>query len=186
MDESLNDDVIGPMDEVQHATVIGPMDESAHEDVVSPMDGENAVVNEVPAPSLFHVMNLDSVLYDLTDASPQAHLIEAESPYRYLVIPIALPDAIALQQAHSQLETRRPTTHELMTAILGRLQVDVIAVRIVRYEQGVFYAELELMTAKGREIFDCRTSDALALAYRQIVPAPVLCADEVFQRYFSD
>ncbi|HEY7932029.1 MAG TPA: bifunctional nuclease family protein [Acidimicrobiales bacterium] len=186
MNESLNDDVIGPVDEAPHASVVGPIDGSVHEDVTSPTDGAVATVDEVSAPTVFHVMNLDSVLYDLTDASPQAHLIEAESPYRYLVIPIALPDAIALQQALSQLETRRPTTHELMTAILGRLQVDVIAVRIVRYEQGVFYAELELMTAKGREVFDCRTSDALALAYRQIVPAPVLCADEVLQRYFGD
>ncbi|MDE3008022.1 MAG: bifunctional nuclease family protein [Acidobacteriota bacterium] len=174
------------MDESPHETVVGPMDESTHEDVVGPMDGATPTRGEETAPTVYHVMNLDSVLYDLTDASPQAHLIESESPYRYLVIPIALADAIALQQALSRLETRRPTTHELMTSILGRLQVDVIAVRIVRYEQGVFFAELELMTAKGREIFDCRTSDALALAYRQIVPAPVLCADEVFQRYFGD
>ncbi|HUY43447.1 MAG TPA: bifunctional nuclease family protein [Acidimicrobiales bacterium] len=134
----------------------------------------------------FRVMTLDSVLYDLTDPSPQAHLIEAESPYRYLVIPVALPDAIALQAALTRLEGRRPSTHELMTTVLGRLQVDVIAVRIVRYQAGVFYAELELMTAKGREVFDCRTSDALTLAYRQVVPAPVLCADEVFEVYFRD
>ncbi len=134
----------------------------------------------------YRVFTLDSVLYDLTDASPQAHLIEAESPYRYLVIPMALPDAISLQQALSGIEGRRPSTHELMRDVLGRLQVDVIAVRIVRFEGGVFFAELELMTAKGREIFDCRTSDALTLAYRQMVPAPVLCAEDVLETYFRD
>lgn len=139
-----------------------------------------------PPHATFRVMTLDSVLYDLTDPSPQAHLVEAESPYRYLVIPVALPDAIALQAALTRVEGRRPSTHELMTSILGRLQVDVIAVRIVRYDGGVFYAELELMTAKGREIIDCRTSDALTLAYRQIVPAPVLCADEVLEVYFRE
>ena len=52
----------------------------------------------------FHVMRFESVLYDLTDPSPMVHLLEAESPFRYLVIPIALADAVALQLAHSQIE----------------------------------------------------------------------------------
>ncbi|HVB19624.1 MAG TPA: bifunctional nuclease family protein [Acidimicrobiales bacterium] len=163
------------------------MDESAASESVdaAPEAPVDETVIDVPA-TTFRVMTLDSVLYDLTDPSPQAHLIEAESPYRYLVIPVALSDAISLQAALTRVEGRRPSTHELMTTILSRLQVDVIAVRIVRYEAGVFYAELELMTSKGREIFDCRTSDALALAYRQVVPAPVLCADDVFNVYFRD
>lgn len=146
---------------------------------------DEVVVPETPVVQ-YRVFTLDSVLYDLTDASPQAHLIEAESPYRYLVIPLALPDALSLQQALTGIEGRRPSTHELMRDVLGRLQVDVIAVRIVRFEGGVFFAELELMTAKGREVFDCRTSDALTLAYRQIVPAPVLCAEEVLESYYHD
>lgn len=150
---------------------------------ISPVD--EAIASEAPVVS-YRVFTLDSVLYDLTDASPQAHLIEAESPYRYLVIPLALPDALSLQQALSGIEGRRPSTHELMRDVLGRLHVDVIAVRIVRFEGGVFFAELELMTAKGREVFDCRTSDALTLAYRQIVPAPVLCAEDVLQTYYHD
>lgn len=164
------------------------MDEQLSSDVTSHPD--ESTVDEVVTPEApvvqYRVFTLDSVLYDLTDASPRAHLIEAESPYRYLVIPLALPDALSLQQALSGIEGRRPSTHELMRDMLGRLQVDVIAVRIVRFEGGVFFAELELMTAKGREIFDCRTSDALTLAYRQIVPAPVLCAEEVLETYYRD
>ena len=133
----------------------------------------------------FHVMRFESVLYDLTDPSPMVHLLEAESPFRYLVIPIALADAVALQLAHSQIEGRRPATHELMTTILTRLQAEVIAARIVRYEGGVFYSELDLMTPRGREVLDCRTSDALTMALRQLAPAPILCSDEVLQRYYA-
>ena len=48
----------------------------------------------------FRVMHLESVLYDLTDPSPFVHLLEAEAPFRYLVIPVALADAIAIQHAH--------------------------------------------------------------------------------------
>jgi bifunctional DNase/RNase len=133
----------------------------------------------------FRVMRFESVLYDLTDPSPMVHLLEAASPFRYLVIPIALADAIALQLAHSRIEGRRPATHELMTTILTRLQAEVIAARIVRYEGGVFYAELDLMTPRGREVLDCRTSDALTMALRQQVPAPILCSDEVLERYYA-
>ena len=133
----------------------------------------------------FRVMHLESVLYDLTDPSPLVHLLEAESPFRYLVVPLALSDATALQHAHSAIEGRRPSTHELMTTILTRLQAEVIAARIVRYEGGVFYAELDLMTPRGREVFDCRTSDALSLALRQSVPAPILCAEDVLQSYYA-
>lgn len=133
----------------------------------------------------FHVMHLDSVLYDLTDPSPMVHLLEAEAPYRFIVIPMALPDAIALHHAHGAIESRRPSTHELMTTILTRLQAEVIAARIVRYDGGIFYAELDLMTPKGQEIFDCRTSDALSMALRQSVPAPILCSEEVLEAYYA-
>ena len=133
----------------------------------------------------FRVMHFESVLYDLTDPSPMVHLLEAESPFRYLVVPIALPEAVALQHAHSAIEGRRPATSELMTAILTRLQAEVIAARIVRYDGGVFYSELDLMTPKGREVFDCRTSDALILALRQKASAPILCSEEVLQKYYA-
>jgi len=125
------------------------------------------------------------VLYDLTDPSPFIHLLEAETPFRYLVIPVALPDAIAIQHAHSAIEGRRPLTHELMSSILTRLGAEVIAARIVRYDAGVFYAELDLMTSKGRQVFDCRTSDAIAMALRQNTSAPILCSEEVLEHYYA-
>ncbi|HEY1824574.1 MAG TPA: bifunctional nuclease family protein [Acidimicrobiales bacterium] len=151
--------------------------EASHDPTDPPASGE--------AYSTFRVMHLESVLYDLTDTSPLVHLMEAESPYRYLAIPIALSDAIALHHAQGSISARRPSTGELMTTILTRLQAEVIAARIVRYEEGVFYSELDLMTPKGREVFDCRTSDALILAKRQRVHAPILCAEEVLSLYFA-
>ena len=135
--------------------------------------------------SAFRVMHFESVLYDLADASPAVHLVEAESPFRYLVIPLALSDAIALQYAHSSIESRRPGTHELMTTIFTRLGAEVVSARIVRYDGGVFYGALDLMTTRGLEVFDCRTSDALSVALRQAVPAPILCAEEVLRAYYT-
>jgi bifunctional DNase/RNase len=161
------------------------VDEASPEVEVTEADVDEFAVTADENQPTFRVMRFDSVLYDLTDPTPMVHLLEASSPYRYLVIPLALPDAIAVQHAHAQIEGRRPATHELLTTILTRLGAEVVAARIVRYEGGVFYAELELMTPKGRELIDCRTSDALAMALRQKAQAPILCADEVLQRYYA-
>src|ERR1700685_185795 len=131
----------------------------------------------------FNVMSVESVLFDLSDSSPLVHLIEEESPYRYLAIPIALAEAVALHNALDKIDGRRPATHELASEVLRRLNADIVAARITRYDNGVFYAELDLMTPRGRVIFDCRTSDALILATRQGVRAPVLCAESVLQAF---
>jgi bifunctional DNase/RNase len=133
----------------------------------------------------FNVMSVESVLFDLSDASPLVHLIEEETPYRYLAVPIALAEAVALHNALDKIDGRRPGTHEVMSEVLRRLNADIVAARITRYDGGVFYAELDLMTPRGREIFDCRTSDALILATRQGVRAPVLCAESVLQSFYA-
>jgi bifunctional DNase/RNase len=133
----------------------------------------------------FNVMSVESVLFDLSDSSPLVHLIEEETPYRYLAIPIALTEAVALHNALDKIDGRRPATHELASEVLRRLNADIVAARITRYDGGVFYAELDLMTPRGREIFDCRTSDALILATRQGVRAPVLCAESVLQAFYA-
>jgi uncharacterized protein len=154
-----------------------------------PLTSEEPVeefVAEADSPAeIFNVMSIESVLFDLSDASPFVHLIEEATPYRYLAIPIALTEAVALHNALDKIDGRRPGTHEVIAEILRRLNADIVAARITRYDNGVFYAELDLMSAKGHEVFDCRTSDALILATRQGVRAPVLCAESVLQAFYE-
>src|SRR5579863_6591913 len=69
----------------------------------------------------FNVMSIESVLYDLSDSSPMVHMIEDQSPYRYLAIPIGLPEAVALHNAIDKIDGRRPGTHEVMSEVLRRL-----------------------------------------------------------------
>ena len=84
-------------------------------------------------------MHVESVLYDLTDPSPFVHLLEAETPFRYLSFLWRSPTPSRFQHAHSAIGGRRPSTHELMKSILTGLGTEVIAARIVRYDEGVFY-----------------------------------------------
>lgn len=158
-------------------------------DEVEAVGGEDAPTPFVkPAERLvetFRVVHVESVLFDLADASPMVHLMEAEAPYRHVSIPMALADATALHAALFNRAGRRPGTHELFSSVLSRLQTDVIAAKIVAHEAGIFYAELDLMTPRGREVLDCRTSDALILALRQPVVAPILCLESILEP-FSD
>ncbi|HEY5262973.1 MAG TPA: bifunctional nuclease family protein [Acidimicrobiales bacterium] len=162
-----------------------PPSEEPGEPIVPATLDADAIVEVDPDTLKFNVMSVESVLFDLSDSSPLVHLIEEESPYRYLAIPIALAEAVALHNALDKIEGRRPGTHEVMAEVLRRLNADIVAARITRYDSGVFYAELDLMTTRGHEVFDCRTSDALILATRQGVRAPVLCAESVLQAFYA-
>ena len=157
----------------------GVVADAATDDAVAASGGADAH-DEGPAPAgEFRVMSVETVLYDLGDASPHVHLMEQESPYRSLSIPVALTDAQAIHAALENVTGRRPSTHELLCEIVARLRCEVVAARIVRLDQGIYYAQLDLMTPQGVMYVDCRTSDALAVALRQPVVAPILCAAEV-------
>jgi bifunctional DNase/RNase len=146
------------------------------------MSGSNGAGSEVK----FRVLDVQSVLYDLNEAGPGIHFIESEAPHRYLVIPIALPEALALNAALSGVSGRRPGTHELMADILHRLHAEVVSARVVAESGGIYFGELELMTPRGRELVDCRVSDAVIIAMRQRVPAPVLCSEYILSERISE
>jgi len=159
---------------------------------MSESDVNEEPVEESPAdePSesndvVFRVMTVGSVRFDLGNPSPQIHLMEEDSPYRNVSITVALAEAQSLHNALIGLVGLRPSTHELTTSIIAHLQADIIAVRILRHENGVFFSELDLMTARGREQLDCRTSDGIILAIRQPVAAPILCAEEVLAGFYE-
>ena len=128
---------------------------------------------------VFRVVRVDQVVYDFSDATATVVLREAEGARRSLVLPVAMHDATAIHQAAQHAVGRRPATNELIVFILQELQADVIAARIVRAQDGVYFGELDLMTTRGRRVFDCRPSDAMSLALRQVVPAPLLVAEDL-------
>lgn len=124
----------------------------------------------------FRVVHVEDIHFDFATTTAWVVLREAEGPQRQLSLPVAQSDASALYQAWRRVDGRRPSSSELMTLIMREMHADVIATRIVREEGGVYYGELDLMTARGRKVFDCRPSDAMAIALRQGYPAPILVA----------
>lgn len=132
----------------------------------------------------FRVMSVASVTYNLPDPHPEVNLQETENPFRSMTVPVALADAMAIAQAIEQRSNPRPSTHELFVTTLQGLQVDVIATRILKLENGVYYAEVDLMAPRGRVVVPCRMTDGIVLALRQTVPAPVLCAESVLAAHY--
>lgn len=90
---------------------------------------------------------------------------------RYVPIIIGISEARAILLEVNKVHTSRPLTHELLSNLMKRLEVNIEEVNIVHYSEGVFYAEM-VMKMAGSEVFflDARPSDAIAVAIRRKVP----------------
>ena len=117
---------------------------------------------------------VSSVTVDLPNQHPTVVLRETETPRRQLSFSIGLPDGITLSHAFRRIPSPRPLTHELMSSVLQRFDIDLVAVRIVGRRGAVYFAELDLRGRSGRSVHSCRPSDALTLALHQPVPVPIL------------
>jgi bifunctional DNase/RNase len=144
---------------------------------VHPVDG----LAPDAAAARFRVTDVEGVELDLPAQFPAVTLLETESPERVLVFPVGLAEGTAIAAALRRIDSPRPMTHELFARVLQRARIDVIALRLIGRENGVYLAELDLMTPSGRERVDCRPSDGLVLALRMPVPAPVLVDERLLE-----
>ena len=179
-----NSPAVEPVVEVPISTTDSPesLDVSGTEVVLESSVSEQAGTegqDEVEPSPTFVVMVVRSVVFELPSPNHLLDLIEQAPPYRTLSLPVGLPEAQAIATALGRVSGSRPSTHELFSTVLRDAQTDVAAVRIVRQERGVYFAELDLVSPRGRTIVDCRVTDAVILALRQPVAAPILCDESL-------
>ncbi len=129
-----------------------------------------------------HIVDLLDVTYDFERQAGVLLLREAEGAGRTLAIPVALADAQQVRRAARGESLPRPSTHDLTLALLNASGTHVVSAVVTREEEGLFFAEVHLMTTQGAQSRDARPSDALTLALRQTPRAPILVADEVLSR----
>lgn len=127
---------------------------------------------------IFRLVSFEGVTYELSAPSPLLHFRESEGEQRAFSIAIGVADAVGIAGAAEGRYGLRPSTSELLSLIIDGLLADVVAVRLVRVEGGVVFAELDLMSASGRRVFDCRPSDAVAIALRS-PSVPVLVNEAI-------
>lgn len=144
-------------------------------------DADTEVLVEEPAYTIpvgdstdFRMALVSSVTVDLPNQNPAVCLREMETPRRQLTFHVGLQDGVALSHAMRRVPTPRPLTHEVMSEVLQRFDIDLVAVRIVGRVGSVHFAELDLRGRAGRSVHACRPTDALILALHQPVQVPIL------------
>jgi bifunctional DNase/RNase len=122
-------------------------------------------------------MVIYGVSFDMVGKQPIV-LLKTVDSNKFLPIWIGHPEAAAILMKLQGASTPRPMTHDLLSDVLGELDVECTRVSVTELRENTFYATITLR-ANGRESIeiDSRPSDALALAVR--AGAPIFAADEV-------
>jgi bifunctional DNase/RNase len=121
-------------------------------------------------------MVIYGVSFDMVGKQPIVLLKTVESN-KFLPIWIGHPEAAAILMKLQGASTPRPMTHDLLSDMLGELEVECTRVAVTELRENTFYASISLRVS-GRDLeIDSRPSDALALAVRS--GAPIFAADEV-------
>jgi bifunctional DNase/RNase len=107
-------------------------------------------------------------------------VLKQEDEERYLPIWIGPFEADAITIGLQNVQMTRPLTHDLLKAVIDRMDASVSHIHVNDLKNDTFYAEI-VVEQNGRKLsIDSRPSDAIALAVRMSVP--IFVADEVMDR----
>ena len=121
-------------------------------------------------------MVIYGVSFDMVGKQPIV-LLKTRDGNKFLPIWIGHPEAASILMKLQGAGTPRPMTHDLLSDILGELEVKCTQVAVTELRENTFYAQITVQQ-DGREIeVDSRPSDAIALAIR--AEAPIFAAEEV-------
>jgi len=177
------DPVAEPTDEVDPVEEVAPGPGPAADSEAEPLTTSEPEAEPQPdqdgtatAPEAvdFRLALVSSVTLDLPSQYPSVVLRELDMPRRQLTFSIGMSDAVALSHAFRRIPTPRPLTHELLSEVLQRFDIDAVAVRIVGRTGSIHFAELDLRGRNGRAVLSCRPSDALTVALQHPVQVPIL------------
>ena len=121
-------------------------------------------------------MVIYGVSFDMVGKQPIV-LLKTRDGNKFLPIWIGHPEAAAILMKLQGASTPRPMTHDLISDVLGELDVNCTRVAVTELRENTFYASITL-AVNGREVeIDSRPSDAIALAVRS--GSPIFAAEDV-------
>jgi len=115
-----------------------------------------------------------------TPSEAFALIMRERGGIREMTIVIGLHEARTLVLLISNIQTRRPGTHELFKNFLQQTGYQLDKVIIYHYDEGVYYAHLLLSRGTNSFELDARTSDAIAIAL--LMKAPILIRGDIFDK----
>ncbi len=124
------------------------------------------------------LLNIETVY---PDVFPKLVLRAVDDPNLEFAFSVGSFEAVAIANAWRNLKSPRPLTHDLFANVLYEIGATVEEVRIFPKEQGNYVGQILITSSKGPKMFDCRPSDAIALALRQKLTVPIMCAPQLFE-----
>jgi bifunctional DNase/RNase len=124
------------------------------------------------ATQVFQEVRVQKLVRDPRTAQPVVVLADPGGK-RGLLIWIGESEARALEDALQGVTHRRPLTHDLLGAVIEKLQARIDQVRVTALRDDVFYASVLLTSPRGQAEMDARPSDAMVLAVRCRCPIAV-------------
>ncbi len=127
-------------------------------------------------------MYVNTILFDSRNSS-YIVVLRDESGKKILPIWIGAAEGNSIALAMSNVKPARPLTHDLITGIFDRLEVEVARVVVSDLIESTFYASLYLLHNNKEFHIDSRPSDAIAVAIR--TGAPIFVEEEVLAKQDS-
>lgn len=115
-------------------------------------------------------MVIGGIAFDKITGSPVVILSGGEKNTRMLPVWVGICEARAIELGATETITPRPTTYDLVAAIVRTLEAKIERIVIVDLRDNVYYAEVQLSVNGKTKVIDARPSDAIALALRMSAP----------------
>jgi len=114
--------------------------------------------------------DVQGVFVAFNDASTVPLVILADGDGRILPIFIGIWEAVSINSARIKEVLPRPFTHDLFLDLCAKFTISMRSLQIDSIDNGVYYAQLVLVSDQHEEYLDCRPSDGIALALRADIP----------------
>ena len=114
-------------------------------------------------------MDLRRIIINQLDDQQVIVLREVDGDRSFPIV-IGLFEATSIDRRVKGLQTPRPLTHDLITAVIDQFGADVQDVMISELKEHTYFARLRIRHEGELLEVDCRPSDAIAVAVTARVP----------------
>lgn len=116
------------------------------------------------------LLKMVGITYNQIESGVYAVILQEAAGTRRIPIIIGFPEAQAIECKLQEIVTPRPLTHDLMVNMMASFGIGLKEIFIHKLPNGVFAAEMELVSDGASRMVDARSSDAIALALRTDAP----------------
>lgn len=96
--------------------------------------------------------------------------VRLDNECRRVAFDVTADQAMSIYNTLYGVSSVRPLTQDIMKDVLENFGVDILQVKIDRYEDEIYYATITLRQGNDILVLDARPSDSISLALRKGIP----------------